>query len=267
MTTRSTPWEAMKRSASPMSSRRSATITISATSIPRSRRRSDSHGPLRSEMIPDSTSVPVMRMPARRLTCRSAAAPRAARAGACRGAARSRPAWSGRGRRSCGRPTRSRAWPLPKETRKRGRGSACCARRPAGRWLSISARPLASTRQTLTVPVGTICRVTRRGAAASSSCARLRARGRRGRVLDRVRRVAAARSRPRPTCRARRARPAAPTSTTTTTRPGPSTARRRRSRRGARPPARGANGVSSIVEGRSKRCLYSSTSSRESSPR
>ena len=31
--------------------------------------------------------------------------------------------------------------------------------------------------------------------------------------------------------------------------------------------ARGEKGVSSIVEGRSKRCLYSSTSSRESRPR
>ena len=61
VTTRSSP--AMKRSASSMSSRRSATTTISATSTPCSRRRSDSHGPLRSEMIPDSTSVPVMRMP------------------------------------------------------------------------------------------------------------------------------------------------------------------------------------------------------------
>ena len=48
-----------------MSSGRSPTITISAVSIPCSRRRSDSHGPLRSEMIPDSTSVPVMRIPAR----------------------------------------------------------------------------------------------------------------------------------------------------------------------------------------------------------
>ena len=55
----------MWASAAWRSSGRSPTIAISAASTPSSRRRSDSHGPFRSEMIPVRTSVPVIRMPAR----------------------------------------------------------------------------------------------------------------------------------------------------------------------------------------------------------
>ena len=50
------------------SSGRSPTTTVCAWSTPRSRRRSDSHGPLRSSTRPVSTSVPVTTMPARALT-------------------------------------------------------------------------------------------------------------------------------------------------------------------------------------------------------
>ena len=72
VTIRSTRSAARKRSAAAMSSRRSPTIRMCARSTPSSRSRSDSHGPLRSAMIPLRTSVPVMTMPARALTCRSA---------------------------------------------------------------------------------------------------------------------------------------------------------------------------------------------------
>ena len=54
-------------------------------STPSSRRRSDSHGPLRSEMIPLRTSVPVTTMPARALTCSVGACVGRQRAGADRG--------------------------------------------------------------------------------------------------------------------------------------------------------------------------------------
>ena len=59
------PSSRMNRSAASRSWGRSPTIWITAASTPSSRRRSDSHGPLRSEMIPVRTSVPVMRIPAR----------------------------------------------------------------------------------------------------------------------------------------------------------------------------------------------------------
>jgi hypothetical protein len=59
------PESAMKRRAPIRSSGRSPTIWIIAASTPCSTRRSDSQGPLRSVMIPVSTSVPVIRMPAR----------------------------------------------------------------------------------------------------------------------------------------------------------------------------------------------------------
>ena len=59
------PRPARKRSTACMSSRRSPTITMCARSIPSSRSRSLSHGPLRSEMIPVRTSVPVTTIPAR----------------------------------------------------------------------------------------------------------------------------------------------------------------------------------------------------------
>ena len=54
-----------------ISSRRSPTIITWASSIPTSRRRSASHGPLRSWRRPESTSVPVTTMPARAVPARS----------------------------------------------------------------------------------------------------------------------------------------------------------------------------------------------------
>ena len=72
VSTRSMPESDMNRSAASMSPGRSPTITVSARSTPRSRRRSASHGPLRSLTRPVSTSVPVTTMPARALMCRSA---------------------------------------------------------------------------------------------------------------------------------------------------------------------------------------------------
>ena len=77
----SIPSAAMKRSAAAMSPGRSPTITVSASSTPSSCSRSASHGPLRSLTLPVSTSVPVTTIPARALTCRSAAGPRAAAGG------------------------------------------------------------------------------------------------------------------------------------------------------------------------------------------
>ena len=67
VTTSAIPCSDMLRSAASRSSGRSPTIWIIAASTPISRSRSESHGPLRSEMIPVSTSVPVMRIPARGL--------------------------------------------------------------------------------------------------------------------------------------------------------------------------------------------------------
>ena len=63
--TRSIRSRARKSSAERMSSARSATTMTCASSTPCSRRRSDSHGPLRSTITPDSTSVPVTTIPAR----------------------------------------------------------------------------------------------------------------------------------------------------------------------------------------------------------
>ena len=201
---------------------------------------------------------------ARGLTCRSAGAPRTARAGACRAARRSRPGSSGRGRRSCACPPSA----APGRCRTR-RGSACrgsawsCA--PACRsWLLISVLPLASTRQTLTIPVGTIWRVTRvgrrgllllglaLGAAWPSASSRRRSApppSSSPQLPERVERAEDQHEHEHD--REPRAEPRA-------------AARGARSRR---PPGPRANGVSSIVDGRSKRCLYSSTSCRESSPR
>ena len=108
----------MKSSAARMSPRRSATIRMCATSTPRSRSRSDSHGPLRSEMIPDSTSVPVMRMPAR-----GSLAGRPPRRGQLARALAGAQLVADRVERSgtsiVRPPARIRAWPLPKVTRKR----------------------------------------------------------------------------------------------------------------------------------------------------
>jgi hypothetical protein len=59
------PASRMNSSVARRSSGRSPTIWIMAASTPISRRRSDSQGPLRSEMIPLRTSVPVTRIPAR----------------------------------------------------------------------------------------------------------------------------------------------------------------------------------------------------------
>ena len=68
MTISAQPSPARKRSARRMSSGRSPTTTIAAVSAPSSSSASDSHGPLRSETRPVSTSVPVTTMPARTLT-------------------------------------------------------------------------------------------------------------------------------------------------------------------------------------------------------
>ena len=65
VTIRSIPSAARKRSAASRSSGRSATTTMWATSTPSSASRSDSQGPLRSEIRPVRTSVPVTTMPAR----------------------------------------------------------------------------------------------------------------------------------------------------------------------------------------------------------
>src|SRR5215210_1510028 len=67
VTTRSTPWSAMKRSWASTSSGRSPVIVMCASSTPSSSRRSDSQGPLRSLTRPVRTSVPVTTMPARAL--------------------------------------------------------------------------------------------------------------------------------------------------------------------------------------------------------
>ena len=65
VTIRSTPSWARKASAARMSRGRSPTTEMWASSTPSSRRRSDSHGPLRSVTRPLRTSVPVTTIPAR----------------------------------------------------------------------------------------------------------------------------------------------------------------------------------------------------------
>src|SRR4051812_14389546 len=67
VTIRPTPSSARKRSWASMSCGRSPQMVMWARSTPISRRRSESHGPLRSRTLPVSTSVPVTTMPARTL--------------------------------------------------------------------------------------------------------------------------------------------------------------------------------------------------------
>ena len=71
VTMRSMPADDSQRKASRTSSGRSPTTMLWATSTPISRRRSASHGPLRSTTRPVSTSVPVTTMPARAAISRS----------------------------------------------------------------------------------------------------------------------------------------------------------------------------------------------------
>ena len=68
VTTRSTPRRPGSAAPPCMSSGGRPTTSVWARSTPSSRRRSDSHGPLRSVTRPVSTSVPVTTMPARALT-------------------------------------------------------------------------------------------------------------------------------------------------------------------------------------------------------
>jgi hypothetical protein len=70
VTTRSAPPPARKASADRRSSGRSPTVTTAATSTPRVRSCSASHGPFRSGTRPVRTSVPVTTMPARTATRR-----------------------------------------------------------------------------------------------------------------------------------------------------------------------------------------------------
>jgi hypothetical protein len=65
VTIRSTPTSVRNRSADSSSGTRSPTHTMCVTSTPCSPRRSAIHGPLRSEIRPASTSVPVTTMPPR----------------------------------------------------------------------------------------------------------------------------------------------------------------------------------------------------------
>ena len=80
VTISASPSSAMNRSAASRSSGRSPTIWIVSASTPSSSSRSDSHGPLRSEMIPVRTSVPVIRIPARGAPVRGLAPRRRSRA-------------------------------------------------------------------------------------------------------------------------------------------------------------------------------------------
>ena len=155
-----------------------------ATSTPSSRSRSDSHGPLRSRDDPrEHLGAGDEDAGARAHAQAGRPGGSRARAGAGRAAGRSRPASSGRARRSvlAADPHAAPA-PLPNVTRKPlGRGSACESV-PGLQVLVVDQRLAGgvATRQTLTGPVGTICRRdTRRRAAALASFLRLLLRRRR----------------------------------------------------------------------------------------
>ena len=156
-----------------------------ASSTPRSRSRSDSHGPLRSATIPDSTSVPVTTMPARTLI----------RAGRPLGLGQRLRLAAGADlvadRRVVGDRVGLAVDPhhrLAGAERHRGSawsGTSRCPGWPAASGCSISGSPAAFSRHTLTGPVGWICSRTTVGFAGACSfcfffCLAVAAGGRRG---------------------------------------------------------------------------------------